>query len=383
MAVDEVHGMPDATTFLDRYWQQRPLLIRTAFSDFHCPLSMDEVAGLALDEAIESRLIRGSTEAGWSLQHGPFDETALSSLPEQDWTLLIQDVDKHLPELAGVLDRFSFLPDWRVDDLMISIAADGGSVGAHRDRYDVFLLQAQGRRRWLIDSDPAAPPQDDDRGPLRLLRDFSPSDDMLLQAGDMLYLPAGVPHHGVADGICQTWSVGFRGPKPDELLAELFQILVAQCADQVLTDRLRTPSRHRAELDQASLEGLRAALRQAIGTDDALLDRAIASALSTPKPGLPHPEDEPEPNLPEALPGDAMLLRNPVSRIVRLPDQNDGFYLNGSHQPLAPACLPLLRQLTEKSQVRVSELALARYGKEGEALLFGLLRGGHWWLMDD
>ncbi|MCK8515792.1 AraC family ligand binding domain-containing protein [Methylonatrum kenyense] len=375
--------MPDAVTFIGRYWQQRPLLIRSAFADFDCPLSVDEVGGLALDADIESRLILGSTDAGWSLQHGPFDEATLSSLPPQDWTLLVQDVDKHLPELAGVLDRFAFLPDWRVDDLMISIAGDGGSVGAHRDRYDVFLLQAEGRRRWLIDRDPLADLQDDASGPLRLLRGFAPSDDMLLHPGDMLYLPAGLPHHGIADGLCQTWSIGFRGPKLDELLAELFQILVVQCPDSVLTDRLGGPARHRAELDPDSLASLREALRQALQTTPELLDQAIARALSTPKPGLPDPADQPVPDLPEVLPADAVLLRNPVCRILLLPGQDDGFYLNGSLQPLPPGCLPLLRQLASSSQVRVSELALARYGKEGEALLFGLLREEHWWLLDD
>lgn len=383
MAVDETHGMPDAVSFLDRYWQRRPLLIRSAFADFDCPISVDEVAGLALEESIESRLICGSPEAGWSLQHGPFAEATLSELPPQDWTLLVQDVDKHLPELAGVLDRFAFLPDWRVDDLMISIAGDGGSVGAHRDRYDVFLWQTEGRRRWLIDADPAADLRDDDSGPLRLLQDFKASDDMLLQAGDMLYLPAGLPHHGIADGVCQTWSVGFRGPKPDELLAELFQLLVTQCPDQVLTDRLRTPAAHRAELDPYSLQGLRESLRQAVRTDSSLLDRAIANALSAPKPGLPDPADQADPELPEVLPPKARLLRNPVSRVVLLPEMEDGFHLNGSHQTLPPGCLPLLQRLTARSQVRVSELDLARYGKEGEALLVGLLRGGHWWLLDD
>lgn len=382
MGLAEISGMPEPERFLRDYWQQQPVLIRQAFADFRCPISMDEVAGLALEESVESRLIRGSDKVGWDLAHGPFDEATLTGLPERDWTLLVQDVDKLLPELAPVLDRFTFLPRWRLDDLMISIAADGGSVGAHRDRYDVFLLQAEGRRRWLIDSQPNSDLEDETGGPLRLLRDFRTSDDLLLEPGDMLYLPPGIPHHGIADGNCQTWSIGFRGPKPADLLAELFQCLVERCPDQVLGDHLQQPAPGTVDLDPASLTALRNTLRATMQADDALLDHCIAAALGAPRGGRDSALDDVA-AIPDPLPPNAQLERNPATRFLRLPEVRDLLYVNGEAWTVDPACRALIDTLTVQRRLQVSDLHLERHGEPGRKLLTRLLEGGHWWILDD
>lgn len=382
MGLAEISGMPEPERFLRGYWQQQPVLIRQAFADFRCPISMDEIAGLALEESVESRLIRGSDRVGWDLAHGPFDEATLTGLPERDWTLLVQDVDKLLPELAPVLDRFAFLPRWRLDDLMISIAADGGSVGAHRDRYDVFLLQAEGRRRWLIDHQPNSDLEDETGGPLRLLRDFRTSDDLMLEPGDMLYLPPGIPHHGIADGNCQTWSIGFRGPKPADLLAELFQGLVERCPDQVLGDHLQQPSPGTADLDSASLKALRDAVRAALQVDDSLLDHCIATVLSTPKNGADCALDDAT-VVPGPLPPATQLERNPATRFLRLPDVPHLLYVNGEAWPIDPACRTLVDTLTVQRSLQVSDLSLDTAGDAGRTLLHRLLERGHWWILDD
>jgi 50S ribosomal protein L16 3-hydroxylase len=183
--------------FLREYWQKEPLLLRTAFPDFEPQLDPDDIAGLACDEHAESRLIAGSfAEGSWTLRHGPFDEGDFAALPARDWTLLVQDVEKHYPPLRRLLARFDFLPDWRIDDLMVSVAGPGGSVGPHVDQYDVFLLQAAGRRRWQIarSFDPALLPGCE----LNVLRRFEPELEWDLQPGDVLYLPPGVAHHGIA-----------------------------------------------------------------------------------------------------------------------------------------------------------------------------------------
>ena len=186
-----------------------------------------------------SRLVaHDRTGDHWRLQHGPFDEALFPQLGDRDWTLLVQDVDKWDADVAALLPVFDFLPRWRIDDVMVSFAATGGSVGAHVDQYDVFLLQAQGQRRWQIDASPS--PQLDFRNDveLKLLREFSPTHEWVLGPGDMLYLPPGVPHHGVAVDPCLTFSIGMRAPAAAELLGDFVDTLSAE-ADEAL--RYRDP----------------------------------------------------------------------------------------------------------------------------------------------
>jgi 50S ribosomal protein L16 3-hydroxylase len=211
----------DADGFLAEYWQRRPLLLRGALPKFRCPLPAEELAGLACDSQVESRLILEQGAQGpWELRNGPFDEEVFAELPKDRWTLLVQDVDKHVPEVAALLRAFAFIPAWRLDDIMISYATDQGSVGPHVDEYDVFLIQAEGRRRWRIDTS-AAPDLSCIPGlDLRILKHFTPNDDWLLTPGDILYLPPGVPHWGIAEGECMTWSVGLRAAAWRELAAD-------------------------------------------------------------------------------------------------------------------------------------------------------------------
>ena len=214
--------------FLRDYWQKKPLVIRQAWPNFQPLLAADELAGLSLESEIESRLVMEHGTAGpWEIRKGPFDESAFADLPESHWTLLVQAVDHWIPEAADLLEHFRFLPGWRVDDLMISYAVDGGSVGPHYDQYDVFLLQAEGQREWRIGQmcheDSAIL-----KGPMiRVLAAFEETERWVLNPGDMLYLPPQLAHYGIAQGECQTYSIGFRAPS----VAELAQ----SALDQVLT----------------------------------------------------------------------------------------------------------------------------------------------------
>ena len=203
-------GMPPVE-FLRDYWQKHPLLIRNAFPafatpDFVPPITPEDLAGLACEDTALSRIVAHDRKHDrWLLRHGPFPEDMFPGMPDHDWTLLVQDVDKWDADVAALIDAFDFLPRWRIDDIMVSFAAPGGSVGAHVDQYDVFLLQAQGHRRWQID-DSRNPPLDFRNDvDLRLLQRFHPSHDWTLGPGDMLYLPPGVPHHGVAEDACLTY----------------------------------------------------------------------------------------------------------------------------------------------------------------------------------
>lgn len=272
-------NQPALTTdaFLREFWQKKPLLLRQAFPGFVPELDADDIAGLACDEMAESRLITGSFERmDWTLRHGPFSDEDFAGLPKRDWTLLVQDVEKHYPPLITLLAAFDFLPRWRIDDLMASVAGPGGSVGPHVDQYDVFLLQASGRRRWQIagSHDPELLPDCE----LNVLRSFEPDQSWDLGPGDMLYLPPGVAHHGVAlapqndaqdeDGDqvpCMTWSVGMRAPSAADLLQALGEWL-AGSTDEGGRYRDRDPAMpaRRGEIDEKAVDRMRGLLHQAV-----------------------------------------------------------------------------------------------------------------------
>jgi len=256
-------GMP-AATFLRDYWQKRPLLVRAAFPGFASPVAPDDLAGLACEELALSRIVierppgRGKPAAGrepaWTLRTGPFVENDFATLPKTHWTLLVQDVDKWDADVAALLDAFAFLPSWRIDDVMISYAEDGGSVGAHVDQYDVFLLQGLGRRRWQISTDPAAPRAFRSDVELKLLARFTPTHEWVLEPGDMLYLPPGVPHHGVALGACMTYSIGMRAPSQADLLGDFVDHLIETLPEEArYTDADLAPARGDGEIDDAAI----------------------------------------------------------------------------------------------------------------------------------
>ncbi len=209
----------DIPAFLRDHWQRSPCLIRNAWKDWSNPLEPDALAGLACEEEVEARLVLRSGD-DYTCEDGPFAFDRLERLPQADWTLLVQAVDHHVPEIADLLTPFRFVPNWRVDDVMVSLAADGGGVGPHFDQYDVFLIQGSGRRRWQIggpcgEDTPLAPNDD-----LRLLADFRAVEEWVLEPGDILYVPPGIAHHGVAVGDdCMTYSVGFRAPSRADLIA--------------------------------------------------------------------------------------------------------------------------------------------------------------------
>lgn len=214
-------GSMSVETFLTDYWQQKPLLIRQAFPGFSSPVSPDELAGMACETDAARLILEKGGQTPWQVRHGPLDDGAFTDLPDSHWTLLVNDTEQLLPELSALVALFRFIPDWRIDDLMISFAVPGGSVGPHIDAYDVFLLQGQGQRRWQISEQPCA---EDNFLPdieLRVMREFTAEQDWTLSPGDMLYLPPNVAHYGMALNDCMTYSIGFRAPSQADLLERL------------------------------------------------------------------------------------------------------------------------------------------------------------------
>jgi len=225
----------DEASFLQQYWQTRPLLIRQAFPDIRTdnPLTRDELGGLALEQDINSRIILRENDKQWHCRTGPFDAAELEELPAKDWTLLVSDVEKHLPELRQWIKPFHFIPQWRIDDLMISYAPTGASVGPHIDNYDVFLLQAAGTREWSITENPEADRRLIEGLDIGVLDNFNAEETYVLEPGDMLYLPPDVPHHGIAlDDECMTWSIGFRAPSHREIVTDIAERLAAKIPEE-------------------------------------------------------------------------------------------------------------------------------------------------------
>lgn len=267
-------GMTPAR-FLRDYWQKCPLLIRQAWQHFECPLTPNDLAGLACEEDALARIVRLDRRRDrWHLENGPFAEERFASLPARDWTLLVQDVDRWDPDVAKLLDFVRFLPRWRVDDVMVSYAVPGGSVGAHVDQYDVFLVQGIGQRRWAIDARPGAPLAFRDDAPIKLLKVFDASHEWVLEPGDVLYLPPNVPHYGLAETECLTLSIGMRAPGVGEMLGSWANARIEQLDDaQRYADPDLKPAADPNQIDAAALARVRAALAQALnGPDDELAD---------------------------------------------------------------------------------------------------------------
>ncbi len=272
--------------FMRRYWQKKPLLIRQALSGFASALDPVALFALAAQQQVESRLVvgQGNGSVAMKIRHGPFTRRALPALKLPGWTLLVQGVDLHVDEVHALLNRFRFVPDARLDDLMVSYASDGGGVGPHFDSYDVFLLQARGRRRWRIGRQKDLTLLLD--APLKILRNFEPEQEFELEPGDMLYLPPRYAHDGIAVGECMTYSIGFKAPARGDLAGELLQRLGQDAPDIGGANLYRDAGQGAVDRPGAIPVGLndfaRAALQRAI-QDPAALDKALGEYLTEPK----------------------------------------------------------------------------------------------------
>ena len=309
----------DIESFLRDYWQQKPLLIRGGFADWSNPLEPDELAGLACEPEVESRLIIGA-QGSWAVEHGPLAEARFAALGQEPSTLLVQAVDHHVPEGAALLAPFRFIPNWRIDDVMVSYATDGGGVGPHFDQYDVFLIQGHGQRRWRVgqycDENSALLPHED----LRLLADFHATDEWLLEPGDILYVPPRIAHDGVAVGDdCMTYSIGFRAPARHELVSSFADDLVAEMEedDRYGDPGLKTQS-NPGEISAEALAALHKMVTEKLTDADAFA-RWFGAYTSAPKyPDVDWSPEEPASadDVRDWIAQSEPLTRNPASRFA-------------------------------------------------------------------
>jgi len=277
----------DQAEFLARYWQREPLLLRAAVPDFAPPVSAEELAGLAMEPEVESRIAECSgdpaTAAAWQLEHGPFATSAFDR--HHPWTLLVQGVDQLLDEVAALRALAAFIPSWRLDDIMVSYASDGGGIGPHYDLYDVFLLQGEGERTWRIgqrcdDSTPLLPHPD-----LKLLAEFHCEAEYTLQTGDVLYIPPGVAHWGISRGDSTCFSIGFRAPRMADLLSRWVDARLEQLPQSLLLqDPGREPVTAAGQITAADMDNTLQQLRQLLTArgDDSWFGELVTESMLEP-----------------------------------------------------------------------------------------------------
>lgn len=315
-------GGMSAETFLQDYWQKKPLLIRQAFPAFESPVTPDELAGLSCEQEINSRIIiEQGGKHPWQAIHGPMDEDTFSSLPETHWSLVVNDLEKSLPELAWITDQFRFIPEWYLDDLMSSYAAPDGSVGPHVDLYDVFILQGSGRRRWQINTKPVAEDNFIPDIAFRLQKDFHAEQEWILEPGDMMYIPSGVSHHGVSIGESMSYSIGFRATSHSDLVNDF----IAHITDDLsINNTYHLPpeplQQHANEISPEAIEQVRSIFRHYLDPQHPELARWFGRYVSDPKVDYLHECAEPVDDFQQLkqvqqhhnLP----LLRHPSSRFA-------------------------------------------------------------------
>lgn len=367
-------GEVSVDDFMARHWQRAPLLARRALPGFAAPIDPPRLFELAARDDVESRLVEHDASGRWRLSHGPFDRLPPRRRP--GWTLLVQGTDLHDDAMHALLGRFRFLPDARVDDLMASFASDGGGVGPHVDAYDVFLVQAHGRRRWRV-----APPGDAPLvpgAPLKLLARFEPVHDWVLEPGDLLYLPPGWQHDGVAIGECMTFSVGFRAPSRREFLAA-FLAAAADAPggpDPRFGDRGRAAARRPAELPEALAGTLR---DWALGWRPARaeVERFVGCWLTEPKPNVwfdrPARASSPA-RFAAAAARDGLRL----DRRTRIAWRGARLFVNGEMPAVPRGAARWLRRLADGRALSSADAARALRHEALAAMLHGWLESG--WL---
>ena len=341
--------------FMRRHWQKSPRLVRQAIPDFAGIIDRKALFELAGRDEVESRLVmRGpGRKADWTLEHGPFRAADFRSLPATHWTLLVQGIDQHVEAGAALLQRFSFIPFARVDDLMISYAVPGGGVGPHFDSYDVFLLQGPGRRQWRTSDQQDLRLQPD--SPLKILSHFKPTQRSELDPGDMLYLPPSIAHDGVALTECMTYSIGFRAPTAREVTDAFLQFLpdTLSLADARYSDPDLIATTHPARIGAPMQRRLATSLR-AIRWSPATIAQFIGCMLSEPKNDVVF--DRPDSPLSSARFARAMRAAGGVrlDRRTRMLYDNDHIFINGEVLA-ASADHPSLVALADARRLRVDD----------------------------
>ena len=395
MTSDSIHlvkppflGGLTSQNFLDNYWQKQSLFIPNAFPEQINCLEPNDLAGFSLEENIESRIIIERENNQWDQLHGPFNDDTFKSLPTSKWTLLVQAVDHYLPNLALLLDQFNFLPQWRIDDIMMSYATKGGNVGPHYDYYDVFLIQISGQRHWQVGQ------LCDDKSkliknlPIRILKDFNTSEEHIVNPGDVLYLPPGIAHHGIAlDDECITLSVGFRAPSYADMLSEYSHHLADQLPGQHRYQdkslKARTESTHHSGMiTEQDVQSVKAQLLEHFSSDQNL-KLWMAEFLSLPKyeECAPLSCELSKAEFLELLSSGLPIHRDESSRFVVTQDMDRvRLYINGSEATLHEAEPTFVQLIASRRVFATNDLNELMANENNLSLLFEMVKKGYFYI---
>jgi 50S ribosomal protein L16 3-hydroxylase len=364
----ELLGGISPETFMRVYWEKKPLLIRAAIPGFKPLLDRAELIDLAAQDDVESRLVvqaKADKQGQWRLKHGPFGRKDYPAFKQPGWTVLVQGVDLHDERVHQLMNQFRFVPDARLDDLMISYATDTGGVGPHFDSYDVFLLQAQGRRHWRIgrQKDLSLVPD----MPVKILANFVPEQEFVLEPGDMLYLPPDWAHDGIAEGDCMTYSIGFRSPVKGEIARDLLQALAEQAEDDVGCAIYRDPKQPAVSGAGEIPEGLVKFAQDALDAalkDPLALQRSLGEIMTEPKAHVWfHGEQEFE---------EGVGVR--LDRRTRMMYDAKHVFINGESFRAAGSDAKLMRKLADNRELSAADVVklsddahdlLAQWGEDG------------------
>ncbi len=379
-------GELSVETFLKDYWQKKPLLIRQAFPDFEAPISPDELAGLSCEEAVNSRIvIEKGGDHPWQAIHGPMDESIFANMPETHWTLVVNDLEKYVPELAWITDQFRFIPEWYLDDLMSSWAAPEGSVGPHVDLYDVFILQGTGSRRWQISTQPVAEDNVIPDIAIRLQKDFTPEFEWLLEPGDMMYLPAGVSHHGISQGESMSYSIGFKATSHEALVNDFIAHITS---DLSINKTYHLPDEalasHPNEISAAAIEQVRSIFSRYLDPRHPELARWFGRFVSDSKVDFLNECEQPVDSFSQLRQlqqsTEVPLLRHPSSRFAFTRDDDQTLlFIDGDDYPVSEK---FAIALCDRRELNLNELEKIANVQE-QRLLIDLYNSGKLYLADE
>lgn len=354
--------------FLNDYWQKKPLLIKNALPEFKPPMDVDEIAGLSMEEDIESRMVFNSPhqKQAWQLKKGPFSDEDLKQLANSHWTLLVQGVDRVMPQVSFLLKHFDFIPNWRFDDVMISIAAKEGGVGPHFDNYDVFLYQASGQRKWALTTKDCDERNVIEGLDLRIMKTFEVEQEIILEQGDMLYLPAHVGHHGVSlSDNSVGYSFGYRSYQAQEIWDSYADFLSEQAIKTLYQDANWSKLESNGEIPKSAYLQAKILMQNVLDDEDKLqqwftrfatqLDQSQLNHLAEP---LTDDEAGTMDDFVDLIDGEIQFYREPCSRIAYHYDKNKQIHLfiNGEQFPCLNVDVALIKLMVNQRLINASEL---------------------------
>ncbi|WP_337840260.1 cupin domain-containing protein [Rheinheimera sp.] len=371
--------------FLAEYWQKKPLLIKGGFKNFQDPISPDELAGLAGEEEIESRIV--SQQNGvWDLETGPFEE--FDQFGDRGWTLLVQAVDHWHPDCAALIEPFRFIPNWRIDDLMVSFSTEDGGVGPHLDQYDVFIIQGLGRRHWRVGMPDASLQQHCPHPRLLQVTPFKDCIDVITEPGDILYIPPGCPHDGISLEPSLNYSVGFRAPAQKDLITGLADHLIDhELTGERFTDAGRTLPDSIGAISEQDLAQVQQMLRAMIDDKD-FTSQWFGTYISHAKHELDSTEPDPHYQLDEIaeyLDEGSVLAKLGGLRTLYYQSRSDSdiqLFINGERYLLPAAEKATVLKLTEQISLSVEDGKFFAKDEGRLALLTSLINKGYWYFTE-